>query len=280
MTHARPFPSDLNGPSQTFARTLNVSADVHPSDHLFRWQHDDPEWVDKLAVVHGYLTGGAEAAMALKQLIGQYRPVDVRFTMLEFASGYGRVSRHWRNVLPCADVIACDVHAEAVDFLRRLGVQAALSSTVPERFRLGRKFDVIFALSFFTHMPRRTWGRWLHALADHLTPSGLFVFTTHGLSSLKAMGVSALDPDGFWFTSFSEQKDLDAADYGATATSLGYALRQMRASGLDLRYFREAGMGHQDVYIATPRRNSGEIADASALHSAGFSAVPYTPQAR
>jgi SAM-dependent methyltransferase len=270
MTQARPFPA--------VARTLNVPADVHPADHLFWWQHDDPERVDKLAVVRGYLTGGAEAAMALKQLIGQYRSVDARFTMLEFASGYGRVSRHWRNVLPCADVIACDVHAEAVEFLRRLGVPAALSSTVPEHFNLARKFDVIFALSFFTHMPRRTWGRWLRVLADRLAPSGLLVFTTHGLPSLKEMGVSALDPDGFWFASVSEQKDLDGADYGATATSLAYVMRQLRACHLDLRYFREAGMGHQDVYIATPRRNSGEIADASEPF-ADSSAIPCAPKA-
>lgn len=267
MTHAREFPADLRGPSQTVAQALGVAADIHPADHIFWWEYDDPSRVDKLAVAQGYLVGGAQTAEAFKALIGQYRSVDTPFTMLEFASGYGRVSRHWRNVLPSAEAVACDVHAEAVDFLHGLGLPAASSSMVPEHFGLGRQFDVIFALSFFTHMPRRTWGRWLRALANHLTPSGLFVFTTHGVPSLEQMGVRALDPDGFWFASFSEQKDLDTADYGATATSLGYVMRQMRAGGLDLRYFREAGMGHQDVYIATPRRDVGEVVDTPALTS-------------
>lgn len=269
MEHVREFPADLRGHSETIARALGVPADIHSADHIFWWQHDDPALLDKLALARGYFAGGAEAAEALKALIGQYRPTDTPFTLLEFASGYGRVSRHWRNVLPSAEVLACDIHANAVEFLRGLGLTATPSSAVPEHLRLGRRFDVIFALSFFTHMPRRTWGRWLRVLADHLTTSGLLVFTTHGLPSLEQMGVARLDPDGFWFTDFSEQKDLDAAEYGATATSLNYVLRQMRAGNLDLRYFREAGMGHQDVYVATPRRDAGEVVDAHVLQSAG-----------
>lgn len=265
MTHTSELSADLRGQSQIIARALGVCADIHPADHIFRCQFDDPARADMLAVLQGYFAGGAEAAHALKALIGQYRPVDAPFSMLEFASGYGRVSRHWHKVLPRADVVACDVHPEAVDFLRRLGLRAALSYAKPERLRLGRRFDVIFALSFFTHMPRRTWGRWLQVLADHLTPSGLLVFTTHGLPSLAEMGVRALDPDGFWFASLSEQKDLDTNEYGATATSLDYVLRQLRACRLDLRYYREAGMGYQDVYITTPRRDVGVAVDAPAL---------------
>jgi SAM-dependent methyltransferase len=268
MEHVREFPADLRGPSQTIANTLGVSAAIHPADHIFWWQYDDPAQTDKLAVAHSYLTGGAQTAGVVKALIGQYRSTDTPFTMLEFASGYGRVTRHWRNVLPHAHVLACDVHSEAIEFLDRLGLPAAPSAVVPEQLRLGHKFDVVFALSFFTHMPRHSWGRWLRVLAGHLAPNGLFIFTTHGVPSLAQMGVRALDEDGFWFASFSEQKDLNTAEYGATATSLSYVLRQMRTSDLDLRYFREAGMGYQDLYIATPRRDVGEVAHTPALHSA------------
>jgi hypothetical protein len=110
-----------------------------------------------------------------------------------------------------------------------------------------------------------TWGRWLQALASRLAPSGLLVFTTHGAESLKHMGVRAFGEDGFWFGNFSEQKDLSTEEYGATATSFRFVLRHLSASGLDLCHFREAGMGHQDLYVATPRRNLGETTPAEVI---------------
>ena len=133
MEHVREFPADLRGPSEAIARTLGVTAAIHAADHIFWWQYDDPTQVDKLSVAGGYLAGGAATAEAFKALIGQYRPTDAPFTMLEFASGYGRVTRHWRNVLPCADVLACDIHADAVAALGHTAREAEASASLGTR---------------------------------------------------------------------------------------------------------------------------------------------------
>jgi len=250
---------DLSDHAQSIATRFGVSPDIHPADYIFRWHHDDPNASDKVAVLRNYFEGGAQTAELVAKLLSQFRSVSDPFTMLEFASGYGRLTRHWRHVIPRADVLACDVHGEAVRFLQHIGCRACLSSTDPDKLAVPQTFDVVFALSFFTHMPRATWGRWMAALAQRVAAGGLLVFTTHGVPSLKQMGVARLERDGFWFNRFSEQKDLSTEDYGVTATTFAFVYRQLVESGLDLCHFRESGMGYQDLYIATPRRETGEV---------------------
>jgi len=50
-------------------------------------------------------------------------------------------------------------------------VESYISSPVPEQLKLPPQ-DVIFAHSFFSHMPETTWARWLKALANALAPRG------------------------------------------------------------------------------------------------------------
>ena len=250
---------DLADHAQAIASGLGVSPAIHPADYIFRWHYDDANDTDKAAAVRTYFEGGRHTAELVARLLDGFLSTSRPFSMLEFASGYGRVTRHWKAVLPQADVDACDVHDDAVAFLARMGCRACPSSAVPEELALKRRYDVVFALSFFTHMPRTTWARWLGALARRMVSGGIMVFTTHGVPSLKEMGVSRLEKDGFWFHSFSEQKDLSTDAYGATATTFDFVYRQLIAHGLDLRHFHEGGMGYQDLYVVTSRRETGEV---------------------
>lgn len=253
------LPPDLADHAQAIASGLGVSPAIHPADYIFRWHYDDANDTDKLAVLRNYFDGGRHTAKRIAQLLDGFLATSRPFTMLEFASGYGRVTRHWKAVIPQAEVHACDVHDDAVAFLTHLGCRACLSSAVPEELAVERRYDVVFALSFFTHMPRTTWARWLEALARRMVPGGILVFTTHGVPSLKEMGVSRLDKDGFWFHGFSEQKDLSTDAYGATATTFDFVYRQLIEYDLDLRHFHEGGMGYQDLYVVTSRRETGEV---------------------
>jgi SAM-dependent methyltransferase len=237
-----------------------VSPSIHPDDYIFRFIFDSTP--DKQQAVAEYFEKGAEAAAWLKDLIASVRGLNEPFALLDFASGYGRVTRHLTALLPACRIVGSDVHPEAVEFLCRMGIAATLSARVPEEFSPGRQFDVIFALSFFTHMPKRTWARWLRALCSCLTPGGHLIFTTHGNPGLDVMrkGLQrddlAFDADGFWFEPTSEQKDLDAAEYGSTATSFAYVYGQLINADSRLRRFQEAGAGYQDLYIAERRADT------------------------
>jgi 2-polyprenyl-3-methyl-5-hydroxy-6-metoxy-1,4-benzoquinol methylase len=50
---------------------------------------------------------------------------------------------------------AYDIHQQAIQFIQeKLKTEAVLSASRPEDLDLNRAFDVVFALSFFSHMPK------------------------------------------------------------------------------------------------------------------------------
>jgi SAM-dependent methyltransferase len=249
----RVIPDSIADVCRECGRRFGVVSDVHSDDYIFWFSFDMPANTNKEQVVKDYFESGEVTAASLRRQLSEYRSVDTPFSLLEFAAGYGRVTRHLKNALPAARVVACDIHAAAVPFLSAMGVEGTLSSVVPEQMQIGQKFDVIYALSFFTHMPKRTWGRWLSELANRLATGGILIFTTHGESALSRLGAPALGSDGFWFTAFSEQKDLSTVDYGATATSFDFVNRHIGANDLRLLRYADCGMGYQDLYVAQKR---------------------------
>lgn len=267
----RKIQPDLLEVARAQAESYGVSASLHDNDFIFWFIHDQAHMIDKREAVEDYFRSGKAGAEFIRDLIKEYRPALLLkalqtsgrpLTMLEFASGYGRVTRHFPSAMPEYRVTACDIHPQAVEFLRSIGLDAEQSSKVPEDLDLGRQFDVIYAFSFFTHMPRATWQRWLEALSRHLAPGGLLLFSTHGRLSQELMQVSQLEPDGFFFHAVSEQADLSVAEYGNTVTTFEFVVEQLQPMNLRVVQFREAGAGHHDFYIlqqntrSEPRRLS------------------------
>jgi SAM-dependent methyltransferase len=223
--------------------------DIHPDDHLFRFLCEHPDIRER---AHSeYFSSGRECALKLRRLIEEHRGAPSNLRLLEFASGYGRVTRHMAAVLPEAITTACDIHPQAVRFLTGLGLEAVGSSSVPERFHLGRQFDVVFALSFFSHLPRMTWTRWLRRLVDHVNIGGLMIFTTHGERSRNLAWPESPTSNKFLFSPVSEQIDLPGEEYGRSLTPFAFVYAKIAALG-DMRLvrFQEAGwFGHQDIYV-------------------------------
>jgi hypothetical protein len=161
------------------------------------------------------------------------------------------MTRHLREHLPAAKITACDIHDMAVSFVREtFGVSSVLSVDEPEKLDVGpSKFDVICAVSFFSHLPRETWSRWLKSLAFNVAPNGVLIFTTHGLRS--QLGSMKPGADGFAFSPVSEQDDLDPSKYGTSLTTFDFVYRNVRdLDGVVLVHFQEAlWWGHQDAYV-------------------------------
>ncbi|MDQ4064679.1 MAG: class I SAM-dependent methyltransferase [Actinomycetota bacterium] len=242
--------------AETVAGGLGVHPAIHPEDDIFRFILSMPSITDEDDAVRHYLLSGDESAQKLSCLITDTM-ATTNVSLLEFASGYGCVTRHLGNHLPETEIVACDIHSAAVDFCESvLGVPAELSAHTPEELDLGRAFDVVFALSFFSHMPETTWRRWLRVLAAHTRAMGVLIFTTHGTESAKRIRNAVLDERGFWFAPASEQRDLASEEYGTTVTSFDYVYRQLVAVGaLSLVQFRQAyWWGHQDLYVV--RKNN------------------------
>jgi SAM-dependent methyltransferase len=240
-----------------YADELKVSGALHPEDMIYDFLATHPG-LDRAKAIELYFVSGRDSAEKLRDLLGEvgFRP-DQRLSLLEFASGFGCVSRHLRHVLPRAKVLACDIHSEAIRFVwSQLHVKAQLSSPVPEALPIDRRFDVVFALSFFSHVPPATWGRWLSALYRRVAPGGVLIFTTHGSTSAPLCGGPAEPEGGIWFHPVSEQKDLDGSEYGTTVVTPEYVEKQVRERLGTRIHLRRLGYWwqHQDLYVVRRKR--------------------------
>jgi SAM-dependent methyltransferase len=231
------------------AKKYGVSENIHPDDLLF-WSTG--------ANIDGYFESGHLAALFIKDVLGKWSGLPRPFSFLDFASGYGRVTRHMKHVIPDAVVTASDIHPAAVEFVRSIGISAVLSSRVPEEFNPGQAFDVICVISFFTHLPRETWGRWLRCISRFLKPGGILVFTTHGRASvpipaMKAMSITmeSVPADGFLYLPVSDQADLSLYDYGTAITLFEFVFHETLEAGLRIVWFQEAAVGYQDLVVVT-----------------------------
>jgi hypothetical protein len=245
-------PNEIAAMCEEGARAYGVTAEVHPADHIFWFIFNLSYFQNKAnEAVRHYFSNGNESARKLKSILAEFVSAH-EISMLEFASGYGCVTRHLKVEIPHLDMTCCDIHPAAVDFTRNiLGVKCELSNSDPKKVNLNKLFQVVFALSFFSHMPARTWREWLVRLAAHTEPGGIVIFTTHGLRSAQLQNVASLGENGFWFNPQSEQQDIDLADYGTTITSFDYVYRQISSiPNIRLIKFQEAfWWGHQDVYV-------------------------------
>ena len=249
-----PAPDLIESPEiAEIARRYGIPAAIHPDDYLFLWHKHHPARSpsDTLAAAVYFETGHDSATRFLWLIDRIVRPEPGRVSVLEFASGYGCVSRHLQ-LHDRLDVVPCDIHGEAVTFLRTaLGLPALGSTMLPDAFDPGRRFEIVFALSFLTHMPRATWTAWLTRLFDLVEPGGAFIFTAHGFKPWQEVGSPAIETEGFWFLPDSEQKDLPGEDYGCTVTLPHFVFNAIRAlPGAELIFYRPDYWGdHQDTYV-------------------------------
>ena len=172
---------DLETARQEAARQYGVPPEIHPEDMIWQFLLRRRNLPTPEAAVQHYFSDGSESARKLWGIVREHLPSvgsSRKASILEFASGYGMVTRHLANMPGQPRLVACDIHQEAVDFIRdRLHQPAIMSRHLPEEAIFGESFDVVFALSFFSHIPEATFTRWLAALFAAVRPGGILVFS-------------------------------------------------------------------------------------------------------
>ncbi len=253
-------PSAFQSKIEECAKPFNVSPAIHKEDFIFQFLMNNPSFRDKRDAINYYFSDAHGSARKFDELVDKFlmtKPAPV--SVLEFASGFGCVSRHLKKFSPAKYNIVCsDIHPAAMHFISsEIGLETALSQTVPEQLSIGSKFDVVFALSFFSHMPDASWGRWLLKLISLVADDGLLIFTTHGRQSSKYFGNPPMSGEGYWFAPQSEQKDLSAEQYGSTIVAPQYVFSRLRTVPTANPLFFQEGFwwGHQDCYIVSSSPN-------------------------
>lgn len=237
---------------QEMAEKYSTSPSIHESDYIFEFIVKNPSFENLNSAIEYYFRDGLNSTTKFTQFASEYLDLSSPRDLLEFASGYGCISRHLRKFASSWNPVSCDIHTEAMEFISSsFGLQTILSNSTPEKLSLdSESFDAVFCLSFFSHMPYSTWSRWLRRLFDIVKKGGTLIFTTHGHISMRYFNDPVLD-DGFWFLPASEQGDLNVEEYGQTIVSPSFVCDQIRNLDLNCRIVLREGewWGHQDLWI-------------------------------
>ena len=117
-------------------------------------------------------------------------PLDEVECVLDFGCGCGRVLRYWHG--HHGPVHGADRDGPAVEWCRRNlpFAQLARNNLAPPLPYADATFDLVYALSVFTHLTDDLQTAWRDELLRILRPGGRVLLTTHGRSYL-----SRLEPD-------------------------------------------------------------------------------------
>jgi len=254
----------------------------------------------EIALVEYFLTGWIVSRLWLRTLEARFPSLD-GLSILDFGSGWGRVTRYLAAELPGARIAVADLMSDAVSFQERaFGVEAFPLPKDPVNAGDERRFDAIFATSVFTHLPRQAFVDWMGWLLARLAPGGILAFTTNRPDVLPG----ALQEDcetPFAFGPDSENRRLDATSYGTTWVRESFVrgtVESLRPEAVTLVFPRRV-RHFQDLYVvATPPADASslralerdepqvmleaaEIMDSGRLGACGWIAVgPTTPPPR
>jgi SAM-dependent methyltransferase len=213
---------------------------------------------DRDSALFQYFRSGESIAGSLLQVLRWRFGEPGRIpSLLDFASGYGRVTRFLARAVPAAPVWVADVYADGVRFqAERFGVHAIVSAIRPEDFVCAERFDAILVTSLFTHLPEERFVAWLRVLLGLLNPGGLLAFSAHS-SEVLPPGVQ-MPASGFLFAPVSESGSLDICDYGSTWVTADFVRSALKratgpgARGASLHVIERALCNFQDLYLVVP----------------------------
>ena len=210
-------------------RMVDVDRTISPKDEMF-----SGDVASYLAVTMSALHG-VDAV-----LLAAGRPRSEIHRILDLPCGHGRVLRGLRALFPEAELVACDLIEDGVDFC------AATFDAVPvyskpdaTDVQLPGSFDLIWVGSLLTHLDAPDWPPFLRLFESALAPGGILVFTvagslvanlvragTHALSDAEATKlIDGWDCDGFGFGNYGH----GARAYGCAVASPGWVVTQLAA---------------------------------------------------
>lgn len=205
-----------------------VNLDISSADEMLHFfQYAQGNSLER--AVSMYLDSGRRIWSSLRQVVTwKHGSPDWGGNLLDFASGYGRVTRHIVAEVPKERVWISDIYAGGVAFQQReFGVQGVVSTSDPDQFSCGAEFDCILVSSLFTHLPEKRFLGWLERLGSLLRQGGLLLFSVHDMALRRREGKTE-SASGIDFEEISESGSLTTQEYGSTWVSEDYVRSAVR----------------------------------------------------
>lgn len=174
---------NLNSDFQRFIEDLllrknakHLFTEISPKDEMFA-NAILPGYQDELNIsFFRYIESALGMFDVYQQLVetyfGDFANVN---NVLDFGSGYGRLTRSLVQHLPAKNIWISDLYSDAMAWQEQVfGVNAVVSTKDPDQFPLDQSFSVVFVGSVFSHLPDELFQRWLRRLYHLTSPDAEF----------------------------------------------------------------------------------------------------------
>ncbi len=135
----------------------------------------------------------------------QGEALDQLPNVLDFGCGCGRTLLQLIDRYPKHRYVGTDINAAAIDWCQNNLKPAEFLANRPDPpmdFETGR-FDLIYAISVFTHLDRTRQEHWIPEFTRLLRPGGLLIVTVHGETAAAQAGIRWADLPGIAETGVS-----------------------------------------------------------------------------
>jgi SAM-dependent methyltransferase len=203
----------------------------------------DPEW---------FLRGGRLAAEGIREALDRHgRPLEELRSILDFGCGCGRVTRNWVG-LNGTRVAGSDTSERAVEWCRRnlpFGSFETNGLEPPVAFE-DASFELVYALSVFTHLPEELQHRWIADLDRVLSPGGHLLLSTHGEYYLPRLTPSERERFGAGEV-VVRWEDVAGTNLCATYHPPGYVRERLAPTLEPLEFVAQGAKGNpfQDLFL-------------------------------
>lgn len=127
--------------------------------------------------------------------------------ILDVPCGHGRVLRHLVNLFPDAEVTACDLDRDGVEFCAEaFGAVPLVSKPDLASVAFPSRYDIIWVGSLFTHVPIEQTTKWLAHLSAQLSGTGILVATFHGRRAIDIYGINPYISQHAWDKIYAQYK--------------------------------------------------------------------------
>lgn len=229
----------------------NIIKEISPKDDMYAGNIDH------------YFDVGKSAIECIDNAIQKsgMEKADVK-NILDLPCGYGRVMRHLKMYFPQANLTACDLVREGVDYCaNKFGATKLYSMEDIRKVKPHEKYNLIWCGSLLTHIDSVQWPSFFDFFSGVLVPGGMLIFTVHGQLPADALRshkntyglesqekinhiVGEYENTGFGYSSY-----FHSADYGISLSSQEWVkkfinnYKQLKI----ISYIENGWDNHQDV---------------------------------